>query len=60
MANMDRIESIFYRGFVFYLVPSSNFQQARQATLAAARELYGAGSPEEQTVARGWDAVGVQ
>ncbi|HXV65479.1 MAG TPA: M4 family metallopeptidase, partial [Vicinamibacteria bacterium] len=59
MDEMERIESIFYRAFVFYLVPSSNFSQAREATLVAARELYGEGSVEEQTVAAGWDAVGV-
>ncbi|HXV59756.1 MAG TPA: M4 family metallopeptidase, partial [Vicinamibacteria bacterium] len=57
MDEMERIESIFYRAFVFYLVPSSNFSQAREATLVAARELYGEGSVEEQTVAAGWDAV---
>ena len=60
MDQMDRIESIFYRGFVFYLVPSSDFSDAREATLRAAREIYGAGSPEERTVRDGWNAVGVQ
>jgi Zn-dependent metalloprotease len=58
-AQMDRIEAIFYRAFVFYLVPSSTFHDARQATLRAAQELYGAGSVEESTVRQGWDAVGV-
>jgi thermolysin len=58
-AQMDRIEKIFYRAFVFYLVPSSGFHDAREATLRAAAELYGAGSAEEATVRQGWDAVGV-
>lgn len=58
--QMDRIEAIFYRAFAFYLVPSSGFAAARQATLLAARELYGQGSPEEQVVADGWRAVGVE
>jgi thermolysin len=58
-SRMERIESIFYRAFVFFLVPSSGFPDAREATLRAARELYGAGSVEEQTVRAGWDAVGV-
>ena len=58
-AQMDRIEAIFYRAFVFYLVPSSTFHDAREATLRAAEELYGAGSVEETTVQQGWDAVGV-
>jgi thermolysin len=59
-AQRDRIESIFYRAFVFYLVPSSNFHDAREATLRAAGELYGEGSVEQTTVRQGWDAVGVQ
>ena len=59
MDQIDRIESIFFRGFMVYLVPSSNFSDAREATLRAAREIYGAGSPEERTVRDGWDAVGV-
>ncbi|MGH9391301.1 MAG: M4 family metallopeptidase, partial [Vicinamibacteria bacterium] len=58
-ARMDRIEKIFYRAFAFYLVPSSNFHDAREATLRAAGELFGAGSVEETTVRQGWDAVGV-
>ena len=58
--QMDRIESIFYRAFAFYLVPSSGFADARQATLRAASELYGQGSPEERVVADGWRAVGVE
>jgi thermolysin len=59
-AQMAQIESVFYRAFVFYLVPSSNFHAAREATLRAARELYGEGSVAERTVRQGWDAVGVQ
>jgi thermolysin len=58
--QMDKIESIFYRAFFFYLVPSSDFADAREATIRAARELYGSGSIEEQTVRNGWTAVGVQ
>jgi thermolysin len=60
MDHMGRLESIFYRAFMFYLVPSSDFSDAREATLRAARELYGGGSPEERVVGDGWDAVGVQ
>lgn len=56
-ANIGHIESIFYRAFVFYLVPSSNFHDAREATLRAARELFGSGSTEESMVRQGWDAV---
>jgi Zn-dependent metalloprotease len=58
-AQMDRVEKIFYRAFAFYLVPSSNFHDTREATLRAALDLYGAGGVEETTVRQGWDAVGV-
>ena len=58
-ANIERAEKIFYRGFTSYLVPSSRFSDARQATLQSARDLYGAGSREEQQLAVAWDAVGV-
>ena len=58
--QMNRIERIFYRAFFYYLVPSSNFSDAREATIRAAWELYGVGSVEEQTVRDGWLAVGVQ
>ena len=58
--NPRDIQSIFFRAFTAYLVPSSNFSDAREATLRAARELFSAGSVEEQTVRQGWDAVGVR
>lgn len=59
-AQMERMESIFYRAFFFFLVPSSTIADARQATLRAARELYGSGSVEVTTVENGWRAVGVR
>jgi Zn-dependent metalloprotease len=58
--QMEKIEAVFYRAFAFYLVPSSTFHDAREATLRAADELYGSSSVESQTVRAGWDAVGVQ
>ena len=57
--NRDRIERIFYRGFVFHLGPNARFSDARAATLQAATELYGAGSNERAQVALAWTAVGV-
>ncbi len=60
LTNMDHIESIFYRAFMFHLTPNSNFGTARRATLRAARELYGTGSLEEQVVRAGWNAVGIK
>ncbi len=59
MANRDRMERIFYRGFVYFLGSSSTFHDARAATLQAAAELYGSSSPETVAVTEAWTAVGV-
>ena len=59
MNNMDRIEKIFYRGFVFLMTPNSNFSDAKAATLQAATDLYGANSNERAQVLAAWNAVGV-
>ena len=58
-ANRGQIESSFYRGFTSFLPPSATFAQARSATIQAARELYGGGSPAERALAQAWTAVGV-
>jgi bacillolysin len=57
--NIDRMERIFYRGFVFGLGPLSQFGDARAATLQAAADLYGAASNERAQLERAWTAVGV-
>ena len=59
-ANREQIERVFYRGFTSFLPPSATFSQARAATIEAARELYGRGSPAETAVAQAWNAVGVE
>jgi Zn-dependent metalloprotease len=59
LANIERMERIFYRGFVFGLVPTSRFHDARVATLQAAADLYGAGSNERAQLQQAWTAVGV-
>jgi thermolysin len=56
-ARREQIERVFYRAFTSFLVPSANFSQA--ATIQAARELYGGGSPAETAVTQAWTAVGV-
>ena len=58
-ANREQIERVFYRGFTSYLTPTSNFAQARQATLRAASELFGDASPAFRAVSQAWTAVGV-
>ncbi len=59
VANIDRMEKIFYRGFVFFLTSEAQFHDARVATLQAASELYGAGGAEYSQLAQAWTAVGV-
>jgi bacillolysin len=60
LSNIERIERIFYRAFVFLMGPRSQFRDARAATLQAATDLYGAGSNERGQLAQAWTAVGVQ
>ena len=54
-----KTEKIFYRGFTTYLLSTSEFVDARAATIQAAKDLYGSNSQEQQSVAAAWDAVGV-
>jgi Zn-dependent metalloprotease len=42
------------------LQSTSNFQAAALATIQAASELYGEGSPEQKAVQKGWSEVGVE
>ena len=58
-SSRDQIEKVFYRAFVYLLPSNALFSTARAATIQAARELYGAGSPAERAVTQAWDAVGV-
>ena len=55
----DKTERIFFRALTTYLQASSQFLDARVATLQAAEDLYGAGSTEVTTVQASWDAVEV-
>ena len=54
-----KMEQIFYRALTLYLTASSQFIDARRATIQAADDLHGAGSAESLAVAAGWDAVEV-
>jgi Zn-dependent metalloprotease len=60
MSRMERMERIFYRGFVQLMGPLAQFRDARAATLQAATDLYGQASDERAQVAQAWTAVGVQ
>jgi thermolysin len=57
--NREQIEKVFYRGFTQLLPPDATFSVARQATLQAAVDLYGASSAAFRAVSQAWDAVGV-
>jgi len=51
--------AIFYRALTRYMVSTTDFHDARLATLKAAADLYGASSTVYQTVDKAWAAVNV-
>ncbi|MSO55656.1 MAG: peptidase M4 family protein [Acidobacteria bacterium] len=57
--NIERMERIFYRAFVFLMGPNSQFSDARAATLQAASDLYGSSSNERSQIQQAWIAMGV-
>lgn len=50
---------IWYRALTVYMTSSTNFAQARMATLNAATDLYRASSTQYNTVATAWCAAGI-
>jgi bacillolysin len=57
-ANRDKVEKTFFRGFTT-LTANATFSLAREKTIQAARDLYGAGSAVETAITQAWTAVGV-
>ncbi|MBZ4322231.1 M4 family metallopeptidase [Streptomyces sp. SCA2-4] len=55
----DKAEQIFYRALTRYMVSTTDFHDARKATLQAAADIHGAGSAEYKAVDRAWAAVNV-
>ncbi|WP_406165120.1 M4 family metallopeptidase [Streptomyces sp. NBC_00996] len=51
--------AIFYRALTRYMVSTTDFHDARKATLKAAADMYGANSTEYKTVGKAWAAVNV-
>ncbi|MEU5890178.1 M4 family metallopeptidase [Streptomyces sp. NPDC047461] len=51
--------AVYYRALTRYMVSTTDFHDARKATLKAAKDLYGAGSTEYKAVNRSWAAVNV-
>ena len=58
--GMEAGLKIYGRALEHYMTPRTNFSQARQATLNAAKDLFGADSKEYKKVAETWTAVGVK
>lgn len=51
---------IWYRALTVYMTEGTNFQEARDATIRAARDLYGAKSTTCATVAKTWTGLTVK
>ena len=50
---------IWYRALTVYMTSTTNYANARVATMSAAGDLYGVGSAQQNAVAATWDAVNV-
>jgi Zn-dependent metalloprotease len=55
----DKAGRIWYRALTTYMLSNTNYAVARQATLTAAADLYGAGGAEYDAVDAAWKAVNV-
>ncbi|MFE0602208.1 M4 family metallopeptidase [Streptomyces sp. NPDC058892] len=55
----EKAAKIWYRALTVYMTSTTDYHEARGATLDAARDLYGKGSKEYRTVAQAWGAVNV-
>ncbi|WP_395699738.1 M4 family metallopeptidase [Aquabacterium sp.] len=54
----QKAEKIWYRALTVYMTSNTDYAGARAASISAANDLYGAGSPESIAVAAAWTAVG--
>ncbi|WP_333778874.1 M4 family metallopeptidase [Streptomyces sp. IBSBF 3136] len=55
----DKALQIWYKALTTYFTSTTNYKSAREGTLKAAADLYGADSTEAKTVAAAWTAVNV-
>lgn len=55
----EKAGNIWYAALKGKFQPATNFQNAADLTFAAAGEIYGAGSLEQQAVRKGWAGVGI-
>lgn len=58
-AGKEAAERIFYRALTVYLHPQSTLEDARQAALQSAEDLFGAASHQVEAVNRGFADVGL-
>lgn len=57
--GIDKAAAIAYRNLTVYLNSNSQYSDARNGAIQAAKDLYGAGSAEEIATTNAWYAVGV-
>jgi bacillolysin len=57
--TIDQAEQIVYRAVSVYFNSSATYSDARNATIQAARDIYGINSCQEKAVVDAWYAVGV-
>ena len=55
----DAAAKVWFRALTTYMTSSTTYSGARTASLNAAKDLYGAGSTQYNTVAAAWSAVSV-
>jgi Zn-dependent metalloprotease len=55
----DKVGKIWYRALSTYMVSTTNYSQARDATLKSAKDLYGATGPECPAIEKAWIALSV-
>jgi hypothetical protein len=57
--GIGKTTQIAYRALTRYLFPAAAYTDTRDATISAAQDLFGSGSPEEGEVTKAWCAVGL-
>ena len=55
-----KAQQVWYRALTVYFTSTTDYAGARVATIAAAKDLYGANSAQAKAVAAAWSAVNVQ
>lgn len=56
----DKAYKIWYKALTTYMTSTTDYKAAREATVKAANDLYGADGTEAKTVAAAWGAVNVK